>query len=40
MKIAISAAETSGDLLGSKLIVSLIKQSPAIQIEGLAEKKC
>ena len=39
MKIAISAAETSGDLLGSKLIASLMKQSPAIQIEGLAGEK-
>jgi len=39
MKIGISAAETSGDLLGAKLIDSLKKQNPAIDVEGLAGEK-
>jgi lipid-A-disaccharide synthase (EC 2.4.1.182) len=39
MKIAISAAETSGDLLGSKLVESLKKQNPVIDIEGLSGEK-
>jgi len=39
MKIGISAAETSGDLLGAKLIESLKKQNPDISIEGLAGDK-
>ncbi len=39
MKIAISAAETSGDLLGAKLVDALKKQNPAIDIEGLAGEK-
>ena len=39
MKIGISAAETSGDLLGAKLIESLRKQNPDISIEGLAGDK-
>jgi len=39
MKIAISAAETSGDLLGSKLVASLKKQDPTLVIEGLAGEK-
>jgi len=39
MKIAISAAETSGDLLGAKLVDSLRKHDPNIDIEGLAGEK-
>lgn len=39
MKIAISAAETSGDLLGAKLVDALKKQNPAADIEGLAGEK-
>jgi lipid-A-disaccharide synthase len=39
MKIAISAAETSGDLLGAKLVDSLRKHNPNIDIEGLAGEK-
>jgi len=39
MKIAISAAETSGDLLGAKLVEALKKQNSAIDIEGLAGEK-
>lgn len=39
MKIAISAAETSGDLLGSKLVASLIQQNPNVEIEGLVGEK-
>ncbi len=39
MKIAISAAEISGDLLGSKLIQALKAQDANIQIEGLAGEK-
>ena len=39
MKIAISAAETSGDLLGAKLVESLKKHNPHINIEGLAGEK-
>ncbi len=38
-KIAISAAETSGDLIGSKLVQSLKKQDPALQIEGMCGEK-
>ncbi len=36
MKIAISAAETSGDLIGAALVKSLIALNPDCQIEGLA----
>ncbi|MDP6728264.1 MAG: lipid-A-disaccharide synthase [Gammaproteobacteria bacterium] len=36
MKIAISAAETSGDLIGAALVKSLITLNPGCQIEGLA----
>ena len=36
MKIAISAAETSGDLIGAALVKSLIELNPDCQIEGLA----
>lgn len=39
MKIAISAAETSGDLLGAKLIDALIRQNPALKIEGMIGEK-
>jgi lipid-A-disaccharide synthase len=39
MKIAISAAETSGDLIASKLVESLRSQNPQIQIQGLAGEK-
>ncbi|ABL01901.1 lipid-A-disaccharide synthase [Candidatus Ruthia magnifica str. Cm (Calyptogena magnifica)] len=39
IKIAISAAETSGDLIGSKLIKSLKKQKSNVSIEGLAGDK-
>ncbi len=39
MKVAISAAETSGDLIASKLIRSLKKQNPSVTIEGLAGDK-
>jgi len=39
MKIAISAAEASGDLLGSKLIQALKAQHASLQIEGLAGEK-
>lgn len=39
MKIAISAAETSGDLLGAKLVEALKKQNSAIDIEGLVGEK-
>ncbi len=35
MKIAISAAETSGDLLGGELLVALKKLNSDITIEGL-----
>ena len=38
-KIAISAAETSGDLIGSTLIQELKKQDPTLQIEGLCGEK-
>ncbi|HJP12203.1 MAG: lipid-A-disaccharide synthase [Gammaproteobacteria bacterium] len=36
MKIAISAAETSGDLIGAALVKSLIELNPDCQIEGMA----
>jgi lipid-A-disaccharide synthase len=36
MKIAISAAETSGDLIGAKLVSALKAQNSDIQIEGMA----
>lgn len=39
MKIAISAAETSGDLIGAKLVATLKAQSVDIQIQGLAGDK-
>lgn len=39
MKIAISAAETSGDLIGSKLVAALRAQDADIQIQGLAGDK-
>ncbi|BBB24348.1 lipid-A-disaccharide synthase [Isorropodon fossajaponicum endosymbiont JTNG4] len=39
MRIAISAVETSGDLIGSKLIQSLKKQNSDVSIEGLAGDK-
>jgi len=39
MKIAISAAETSGDLVAAALVKSLLKQSPECQIEGMAGDK-
>lgn len=39
MKIGISAAETSGDLLGAQLIEALITQNPALKIEGMAGEK-
>jgi lipid-A-disaccharide synthase len=39
MRIAISAAEISGDLIGSKLVQSLKKQNPNTIIEGLAGDK-
>jgi len=39
MKIAISAAETSGDLIGSKLVQALKVQNTDHQIEGLAGEK-
>jgi lipid-A-disaccharide synthase len=35
MKIAISAAETSGDLIGAKLVSALKAQNSDIQIEGM-----
>jgi len=38
-KIAISAAETSGDLIGSTLIQALKAQDPTLQIEGLCGEK-
>ncbi len=38
-KIAISAAEVSGDLIGSTLIEALKKQNPDLQIEGLCGDK-
>ncbi|MCH9645231.1 MAG: lipid-A-disaccharide synthase [Proteobacteria bacterium] len=38
-KIAISAAETSGDLIGSTLIQALKMQDPTLQIEGLCGEK-
>lgn len=39
MKIAISATETSGDLIGSKLVAALKAQNPDIQIQGLVGDK-
>lgn len=39
MKIAISAAEISGDLIGSKLVAALKTQDADIQIQGLAGDK-
>ncbi|SMN11910.1 Lipid-A-disaccharide synthase [uncultured Candidatus Thioglobus sp.] len=39
MLIAISAAETSGDLIGSKLVAALKAQDASLQIEGLAGEK-
>jgi lipid-A-disaccharide synthase len=39
MKIAISAAEISGDLIASKLVASLKSQNPNIQVQGLAGDK-
>ena len=37
-KIAISAAETSGDLIGSKLVQALKAQNPNLVVEGLCGK--
>ncbi len=39
MRIAISAAETSSDLIGSKLVLSLKAQNPGVHIEGLSGDK-
>ena len=39
MKIAVSAAETSGDLIGSKLVQALKTQDNTVQIYGLAGDK-
>jgi lipid A disaccharide synthetase len=39
MKIAISAAETSGDLIGAKLVSALKAQNSDIQIEGMAGER-
>ena len=39
MKIAISAAETSGDLIASALVKSLLESQPDCQIEGLVGDK-
>ena len=39
MKIAISAAETSGDIIASTLVKSLLEYQPDCQIEGLAGDK-
>ena len=39
MKIAISATEASGDLIGSSLVKSLKSYDPELQIEGLAGDK-
>ena len=39
MKIAISAAETSGDLIASALVKSLLEYQPDCQIEGLVGDK-
>ncbi|WPE16600.1 lipid-A-disaccharide synthase [Candidatus Thioglobus autotrophicus] len=38
-KIAISAAETSGDLIGATLVKALKEQDPELQIEGLCGDK-
>ncbi|MBT6279593.1 MAG: lipid-A-disaccharide synthase, partial [Candidatus Thioglobus sp.] len=38
-KIAISAAETSGDLIGSALVQALKAQDPSLKIEGLCGVK-
>ncbi len=39
IKIAISAAETSGDLIGSTLVDALKEQDPTLEIEGLCGDK-
>jgi lipid-A-disaccharide synthase len=39
MKIAISAAETSGDLIGAKLVSALKAQNSDIQIKGMAGER-
>ncbi|SHN93624.1 Lipid-A-disaccharide synthase, partial [Bathymodiolus heckerae thiotrophic gill symbiont] len=39
IKIAISAAETSGDLIGSTLVQALKAQDGNLQIEGLCGNK-
>ncbi len=39
VKIAISAAETSGDLIGAKLVAALKAQQVGVQIEGLSGEK-
>ena len=39
IKIAISAAETSGDLIGSTLVQALKAQDPTLNIEGLCGEK-
>ncbi len=39
MKVAISAVETSGDLIGAKLVSALKTQNSKIQIQGLAGDK-
>ena len=39
MKIALSAAETSGDLIASSLIVALKQNQPNCEIDGLAGDK-
>jgi len=39
MKIAISAAETSGDLIASSLVVALKQNQPSCEIDGLAGDK-
>ncbi|CAB9544574.1 Lipid-A-disaccharide synthase (EC [Bathymodiolus brooksi thiotrophic gill symbiont] len=39
LKIAISAAETSGDLIGAKLVAALKVQDDTVQIQGLVGEK-
>ena len=39
MKIAVSAAETSGDLIASSLVVALKQNQPNCEIDGLAGEK-
>ena len=39
MKIALSAAETSGDLIASSLVVALKQNQPNCEIDGLAGEK-